>query len=260
MGDNINMRYDFFNNGIFIEKMIDRKLINSLIQKTRPIETNLQLIRLGANEDGGYLIPDDLNGITECFSPGVDSIASFESDLLKLGIKSHLADFTVDKVPGDIEVASFIKKFIGPNTSDKFITLEDWVNSKSNDDNDLILQMDIEGAEYASILSTHKNVLKRFRIIVIEFHNIETWSQSHFFEIVDAVIDKLLKHYYVVHNHPNNAMGIVNLGGIKVPRLMEITFIRKDRVSNVYGYSSLPNSLDFSNVKYAPEIFIDFDQ
>ena len=253
-------RYDFFDGGIFIDPMVDRNSIISLLNKTRPILTNLNLIRVGAEGDGGYLIPDDLVGISECYSPGVDNIASFEADLVNFGILSHLADFSVEQVPGDIKVASFNKKFIGPNSINEFISLEDWINSSSSNNEDLILQMDIEGAEYASILSTSDNVLKRFRILAIEFHNIETWSQIQYYQIVESVFDKLSRNFYVVHNHPNNAMGIVNLGGVKVPRLMEITYIRKDRVDETYGFSKLPSKLDFPNVRNMPDIVIDFNQ
>jgi hypothetical protein len=79
----------------------------------RPVATNIPLIRIGADEDGGYLIPDDLTGISACYSPGVDQIASFETALLEHGIPSHLADLSVEGPPPGTAAASFIKKFIG---------------------------------------------------------------------------------------------------------------------------------------------------
>jgi hypothetical protein len=41
-----------------------------LIRSLHPIDSGVPLIRLGPDGDGGYLIPDDLNGIQYCFSPG----------------------------------------------------------------------------------------------------------------------------------------------------------------------------------------------
>ena len=37
-----------------------------------PCSNGHSLIRVGAARDGGYLVPDDLEGIVACFSPGTD--------------------------------------------------------------------------------------------------------------------------------------------------------------------------------------------
>ncbi len=54
--------------------------VRELINKLRPISCDKTLIRLGPKGDGGYLVPDDLEGIVACFSPGVGSISKFEKD------------------------------------------------------------------------------------------------------------------------------------------------------------------------------------
>ena len=52
--------------------------LKELIKALRPVKTKFDLIRIGGANDGGYLIPDDLEGIAACFSPGVADTASFE--------------------------------------------------------------------------------------------------------------------------------------------------------------------------------------
>lgn len=59
--------------------------------------------------DGGYLIPDDLEGISACFSPGVDDRATFETSLIARGIPCFLADASVDKAPIDGDMIHFTK-------------------------------------------------------------------------------------------------------------------------------------------------------
>ena len=76
-----NMRYEFMEKGIFIDPMIDTKRIGDLVKRLRPVTTEHELIRIGADADGGYLVPNDLSGLTACFSPGVDDIASFEQHM-----------------------------------------------------------------------------------------------------------------------------------------------------------------------------------
>lgn len=253
----VNSRYELLSRGIFIDPMVPISRLQALASKIRPLATNLNLIRIGADEDGGYLIPDDLQGISACYSPGVDQIASFETALLNLGIPSHMADLSVAGPPEGTVAASFTKKFIGANNNNDYITIDKWVSSTDGGDgkSDLILQMDIEGGEYESILSTPDSVLNRFRIMAIEFHNIETWGQSHFLSLVEATFEKLLSLFYVVHNHPNNAMGIVDMNGFLAPRLFELTLIRKDRVKVVLGFAGLPHALDRRNLDGLPDIF-----
>ena len=52
----------------------------------------------------------------------------------------------------------------------------------------------------------------------------------------------------IVHYHPNNYSNAQDYAGIRIFPLGEFTFIRKDRVSNTFGYESLPNILDMVNV------------
>lgn len=250
-----NTRYELLSQGIFIDPMITTEKLISLVKLIRPQLCSQELIRLGACADGGYLIPNDLSGISACFSPGVDDIASFEQDLYKHGIGSHLADYSVDEIPTGTSALSFTKKFLGASTHDQFISLEDWVTSLAPDaaDDSLLLQMDIEGAEYETLLACPNYILSKFRIMAIEFHQIESWSQSDFFKIVEATFRKLLTTHHVVHNHPNNAMGIVDLNGFSAPRVFELTLIKKNRVT-LHGPASLPHKLDFPNVNYLPDI------
>jgi hypothetical protein len=251
-----NSRYDLFSRGIYVDPMVETDRLRRLAQRLRPVRTNIDLIRMGAEEDGGYLVPDDLAGISACFSPGVDQVASFEAGLLKYGIRSHLADFSVDHVPQGVPVASFTKKFIGASDNDKFMSLEKWVTSSPeySSDNDLVLQMDIEGGEYESLLSTPNEILRLFRVATIEFHNIETWGQRDYLSLVEATFEKLLNIFHVVHNHPNNAMGIVDMNGFLAPRLFELTLLRKDRVSKIEGFATVPHPLDRPNLPLVPDI------
>ena len=71
--------------------------VKSLIEKLYPYKINKDLIRLGATGDGGYLIPDDIDGIEACFSPGVDKVSEFEQDCIDRGMKVFMADKSVVK-------------------------------------------------------------------------------------------------------------------------------------------------------------------
>jgi hypothetical protein len=227
------------------------------IEKLQPVETSRPRIRVGGNGDGGYLLPDDLSGIERCFSPGVAYTSSFELELASRGIPCSLADYSVDYSGEESTLIKFDKKFIGISNSKKFMTLASWVNrDTTSNTSDLLLQMDIEKYEYPVILGTSLDTLKRFRIMVIEFHSLDVLLKIKTFEYVKTIFEKILKDFYVVHIHPNNFGTPVQLGKILVPPVMEFTFYRKD-VADVIGKAkNFPHQLDRKNVEHKEDLIL----
>jgi len=96
-----------YQNGVYVENATSAERLQQLAHAIRPVQTHFPLISIGNAHDGGYLIPDDLSGISACFSPGVEVNSSFELDLLqKTGIGSHLADYSVDGPPANFKPKS----------------------------------------------------------------------------------------------------------------------------------------------------------
>ncbi len=57
-----------------------------------------------------YLIPNDLEDIAICVSPGVDSESRFELELANKGMKVYMADNSVDSPAINHSNFHFIKK------------------------------------------------------------------------------------------------------------------------------------------------------
>lgn len=227
--------------------------LQDLLKALHPVKTNFELVRIGGNNDGGYLLPNDLEGITTCFSPGVDVTASFEKDLLERGIKSHLADASVDGPPDGLEVASFEKLFLSGVPDDDHMTLEQWTRRSGGYIGDWILQMDIEGAEYETLLATPPNILSRFRIIALELHAADQWFHPIAWGCVRTFFNRLLEDFHVVHNHPNNNCPFIQVDDILLPTVFELTFLRKDRSPATGFCTQFPHPLDQPNVTDKPD-------
>ncbi|WP_430906518.1 FkbM family methyltransferase [Maribacter sp. 2-571] len=235
-------------NQILVKLFFDRDKLDNFLKKTYPIKTQLDLIRVGSDNDAGYLIPNDLEEIGLCFSPGVDFSASFEKELFdKYYIKSYLCDYSVDGPPIKSKGLDFVKKYLGSYEDQVYTTLENWVNANKTDNRDAILQMDIEGGEYDVIIHTDKDFFKQFRIIVIEFHNLDQLLTSVGFRTISSVFNKLLKNFAVVHIHPNNDRRPIKVKGYTIPYVMEYTFLRKDRIDEFDYERRFPNPLDMDN-------------
>ena len=232
--------------------MIDQ--LKELVKALRPVKTKFDLIRIGGVNDGGYLIPNDLEGITACFSPGVADTASFEIDLCKRGIGSHLADGSVEGAPKGFTPLSFTKKYLDGYSDETNISLFSWVlgTDAYQFGEDLILQMDIEGGEYATIIAAPACILKKFRIICVEIHDTDAWFNPIAWNTVSTFFAKLTEEFHVVHNHPNNNCGSVDANGLVLPRVFELTLLRKDRSEALGFVEELPHPLDAPNVTDKP--------
>ncbi len=225
--------------------MTDPKKVQELMKKLWPRLGNSELIRLGPDGDGGYLVPDDLDGITACFSPGVSAISGFEKDCADLGMTVFLADRSVDQVADNHDRFHFTRKYVGVTTNEDFMTFDDWVDSSiPNSDEDLIFQMDIEGFEYETILNISDELMNRCRIFVVEFHNLNQLWNEHFFRLASRVFEKILQTHSCVHIHPNNDRKLQKLNGLEIPPLAEFTFLRNDRIGKRSYTKNFPHPLD----------------
>jgi hypothetical protein len=232
----------------YITRRTKNSDIRELIQTLRPLDCGIDLIRIGSPTDGGYLIPDDLEGIKYCFSPGVSKSSDFESHMADRGVKSFLADYSVDKPATSRAEFTFDKKFLGSFDGGNYITLASWKDKYIRDyKGDLILQMDIEGCEYEVILNTPDSLLDQFRIVTIEFHHLNNLFDPFAFILFSSCFRKLLQYFYVAHIHPNNFRGSVKFGEIEIPEVMEFTFINKRRVSSTKPQCVFPHKLDVEN-------------
>ena len=242
-----NLVLNFFSSvKVYPTRLTDNNQLQSLLDKLKPISCSKGLIRLGPRGDGGYLVPNDLEGIRACFSPGVDRISGFEKDCADRGMRVFLADKSVEKPTESHELFQFTKKYLGVTTDDSFMTLDDWVaSSLPESDEDLLLQIDIEGFENEVFLAASDILLKRFRIIVVEFHFLDHLWSKPFFDLGSRVFEKLLQTHSCVHNHPNNFSGSVKIGGIEIPLVTEMTFLRNDRVTDTEYVTSFPHPLDY---------------
>jgi hypothetical protein len=181
----------------------------------------------------------------------VAEVASFELDLAELGINSYLADYSVDGPPIENPMFDFEKKFIGVEADElMFIRLDEWVSNKRPNNGDLILQMDIEGAEWPILADVSQETLAKFRIIVLELHNLDQMLTSvSGNRLVEGVFRKLRIGFTPVHLHPNNCCPSTRYQGLEIPPVLEVTLLRNDRLDASVEQLRLkiPHPLDAKN-------------
>lgn len=193
-----------------------------------------QLIRLGKNNDGGYLVNShDITKTKNFFSFGVGEDFSFEMDFLKKNkVPAKLYDSCLDQNKKHNDIV-FHSKNIG-NNSDDYPISKVFYNSDH-----IFLKCDIEGNEY-QILDDIINFDDLYTGLIIEFHDVSLYKN---FNLVTNFIGKT--RLKLVHLHVNNYMYYKTNNGA-MPDVLELTFSSSHNISYEKNLT-LPNLLDMPN-------------
>ena len=106
-------------------------------------------------------------------------------------------------------------------------------------------------------MDTPFNILEKFKIIIIEFHNLNKISDKIIYNFYFKSLQKILQKFNICHMHINNAEQPIKIKNIYIPPLIEITFLRKDFYDGDLQQVVIPNNLDAKNVKKNSEIRFD---
>ena len=232
----------------------------NILEALKVYDTDFFLTRLGRDNDGGYIVPDELmKEIKQIFTCGVGDDISFEIDALKRYEnieKIFLFDQTVDKpaIPEQFEDRMFFFR----------MKADDGISFPCEP---TMLKVDIEGDEWELFGNMPYLTLRDFRIIVVEFHFFTVSSpriscspyfrkvfemfsgktNNALFKTYLEMIKRISIDFKCIHIHPNNSLPLMEVDGIKFPPLLECTFVNK----------TLPNKLE---VKPKNKIKLSVDQ
>ncbi len=224
---------------------------------------NLRKLRLGNRTgDGGYVMVDDFTDIRAALSLGIGSDISWDVEMTQRGVEIYQYDHTVDPpaecavnprlhfhrwgIAGKADPALRLKT-IGDILSDEM----------AGHAGDLILKIDIDGYEWDAFAQMPDEVLRRFRQICIEIHNPLGRPAQRARRLRNLSVLRTLHRWFApVHLHANNAGPVRELCGLKVPKLLEITYLRRDGQVFTDSKEAFPGELDVKNITINPEIEI----
>jgi len=126
------------------------------------------------------------------------------------------------------------------------------------DRNDIILQCDIEGSEWDVFSEVEQKYLNCFSQICLELHWIEDSILgrvtreggnlvSYQFDKITATLKKLSQNFTAFHIHGNNFRNALEIDGVVVPSVIEVSMIRNDLVELSEGTTTYPTPLDAPN-------------
>ena len=223
--------------------------LNNVLERLTPTWGVTNMVRLGSDGDGGYVLSSDISAGTVCVSGGVDVNVDFEVDLWeKFGVVCHCYDASVSGLPIQSSGLSFHSLFMGAEDSESFRGL-DSINAALSGSQLSILKLDIEGWEYEVLLGASIQSLERFDQIVMELHDLHFLDTKSHCRMIELLLTKLTRHFKLVHAVPNIDCGYFSLHGKIIPHVLELTFVNSkntnlQRLSNKFSISSLDKRLN----------------
>lgn len=185
----------------------EQDLRERLYAALQPVSlANCTLERIGEKADGGYLMCGNLLQAAAGYSYGISGYDGWGCTIAtRLGVPVHQYDCFDRRRPrceGGNTV--FHGECIAPAPrvdadGRPFDALTAQITRNEDAGRRLLVKMDVEGAEWLSLLETPAEVLGRIDQLAIEMHgdSADTWTQY-------LVVQKLKDQFHVAHLHMNN--------------------------------------------------------
>lgn len=211
-------------------------------------------VRVGAANDGGYVMLDDLQGGV-AYSFGINDDVSWDDDMASRGYEVYMYDHTIDALPYVRDAFHFCKEGIADfKENDSLKKLETFIKRNKHDKNkNMILKIDVEGAEWGVFEQISEEVLRQFNQIVVEFHDLCNFS---ILSKYNNTLERIKKVHQPVHFHINNYDDVYWFEDKPYGNAIEVTFVNRERYKLVDAKVMLPRSQDAPNCKEIDEVVI----
>lgn len=196
--------------------------------------------------DGGYVMLKSLRPGQVVYSFGIGRNPAFDLDLAGRGHEVYMFDHTIEALTVEHGNFRFYREGIGPADEGETRThsLEHYMTRFGHTRDDMILKIDVEGAEWDSINAVPDARLRQFEQIVLEFHRLHLIEDVRLRGTVAGALEKLNRHFTLHHVHANNFADIATCGGLAVCPVIEASYVRTDLVERRPSRTVYPTGLD----------------
>ena len=214
--------------------------------------------RVGGPHDGGYVMLDDWNGLVGAISIGIGTDDSWDRAVLARNVPVAQFDHTISAPPSVAPGLAWMPVGIAAADLNNLRSLRSLqALSGFPPTGDLVLKLDAEADEWPALAAGEEaSPLGRFRQMVIELHWFDRVSDPAWFETAERALQHIDRTHAVVHVHANNGGGVALLGGICFPRVLEITFARRDSYTLEPDDGPFPTPLDTPCNPVRPDLFL----
>ena len=207
----------------------------------------IDLIRVGRESDGGYVMLDDFAGIAGALSCGIADETSWDMAMAERGLPVVQVDDSIEGPRDSHPLWTFHRRRVSATASEpNAITLPELIALCPGSGDSLLAKIDIEGSEWTTLPAAGES-LSRCRQLVIEFHDFDRLADPAWRATAMAVLQTVVATHWPIHVHGNNFEPLVVLGGVPVPRVCEVTFALRSRYRMTPAPGLVPSPIDFPN-------------
>lgn len=227
----------------------------SLFELLQPVKlSNCTLERFGEPRDGGYLVCANLlDAVRSGYSYGISGYDQWGCDVSRrLKVPVHEYDCFNTQEPvcegGDLR---FHAECVGVSASSDeegrlFDSMSNQITKNGDLGKQLIVKIDVEGAEWDSFLLASDELFERIDQLSVEFHGVHD-------DRFVAAVSRLTRFFHVVNLHFNNYSCDPNLAPFPAGAY-EVLFVSKRLgVVDKSGTVTRPHPLDTPNKPDAPD-------
>ena len=227
-----------------------RRARQALLNALQPVALeNCELARFGSAYDGGYLLCANLfANLKVAYSYGIGPNDDWGCDLAtRYQVPVHQYDcFDPARPSCSTGQTIFHDECIGAQATTvdgrTFNTLAQQL--ATHGDQGVIVKMDVEGAEWASLVATPEAVLDRIDQLPMEMHGYDA-------AMILPVVEKLKRTFYVVNLHFNNRACDEEAAPLPA-RAYQVLLVNK-RLGVLGGRPATPSPLNAPDVPALPE-------
>jgi hypothetical protein len=229
----------------------------ALYRMLQPVAlANCELERFGEKNDGGYLMCGNLLGDVKAgYSYGISGYDGWGCEISRThDVPVHQYDcFNTTRPMCLFGDTIFHEECVGDTTETVdgrfFDTVKNQLAKNGDRANRIVLKIDVEGAEWESLLAAPDEMFRQTDQMAVEFH----WAENDALDWVHderylRVIARLREHFEVAHIHFNNASCVDDLSPFP-SHAFEVLFVNKRLavVSSPARNATVPHPLDAPN-------------
>lgn len=235
-------------------------LVKELMGYMAPMDpVGKEFERVGRDFDGGYIMVRH-DGVSKiAYSLGINRDVSWDLAMAARGYTVYQYDHTIEKLPAKHANFRFFKRGITglSGVDEVFTSVEhEMANNGHTALSGMVLKMDIEGSEWDVFSEMNLESLGRFDQIVMECHGFDKVGKLFWFRKTRESLKRLATTHHVVHVHGNNNSALSVIGGVPIPKTLELTWFKKDLCSYVPSSKHFPTALDQKNNPLHAEHFL----
>lgn len=260
---NIGFRYGFYGDKYLFKVEADLNVSVDYYRELKEIlkikkVLNYYFARVGnKGSDGGYIMVNDFRPSGIAYSFGINRDTSWDLEMAERGYQVYMYDHTVSGYTLNNPSFHFFKEGLGSTfqKTGPLNSLKNYVlrNLHKNNAN-MILKIDVEGAEWDFLETVEPATLKQFDQIVIEFHDLVKACPETAWRHKIELMKKMNETHQLIHLHGNNSGFVLNIGNSTFSDSMEATYVLKDKYETIDADIVLPISSDCPNDAGRPEL------